>query len=615
MPFDEVVDTGFFKALFQSVETAERGVDNGPPVKYIPLGSTSNLLSTDTLIVRPSYMHLLPYIHNSLHLQRKEDFFRCAVTGTPGIGKTVFGAYLLRHFVVHHHETVLYWIKGVMYLFSFNPEVKDFFALSDSDLILLPNSSLYHGKWVVEETTHTSNVIFSARRFNIIFIHDPNEDDRKVSDLRPYISRLIFILSHGHSLISHWNSKGNEMKFFYMPIWTKPEAERCLDFLKPQSSSNPEIISLADLPQEKVDTLHRCFGGCIRGWVNDNLWQELEGKITEVASLQGDNVLQKTPSSGSSAIHLEVDFDENRPILGQSEIAGRVEVPNSFDDFQCIFGSENTLELFREKILSRGEEALRMCLANWAGQSGFESVYGALFELHCHRMLESNTGQLKLKMRVVYSDKTKNTDTVHQVVIPETRGTLRYPSNDPGILEEGEYEEEVKTLSKYFWPISSNHPTYDSAFVVNGKDLGVKELEEEKIALLLQMTVSGATGLPRRPEHSVKQHIRMKFESVFKNNVPGYIQNGKAYTAFLVPTECFRPFLFQEEENMKGDTSKTQPKMQLVFEIPKIFTYRKGSPRGTSAAVVSFANSGKKRKRFHTFDAELHAQDLHVESS
>ena len=33
-------------------------------------------------------------------------------------------------------------------------------------------------------------------------------------------------------------------------------------------------------------------------------------------------------------------------------------------------------------------------------------------------------------------------------------------------------------------------------------------LDVNVAALLLQMTVSGATGLPRRPEHGVKQHVR-----------------------------------------------------------------------------------------------------------
>lgn len=74
---------------------------------------------------------------------------------------------------------------------------------------------------------------------------------------------------------------------------------------------------------------------------------------------------------------------------------------NTFDSYQNTLGSDKILELFRDRLLDNGDEALRMCLKNWAGLSGFESVYGAMFELHCHRMLESNRGKLCLKMRIV----------------------------------------------------------------------------------------------------------------------------------------------------------------------------------------------------------------------
>jgi hypothetical protein len=618
--FSRVLDTEFFKGLFQPVQTTAAGV------KYIPLGSSNNILSSDTLIIRPAYEHLLPHIHNSLQIENKNtDWFRGAVTGTPGIGKTVFGLILLRHFLVDHQETVLYWLKDSVYLFSFNLEVRDYFGLRDADSEMMPNamSPLYCGRWTTKGTSHLSDLIDDETfDFDMIFIHDPDEGDRTLSNMRTYIPRLIFILSHGHSLISLWHAKGNEMKFYYMPVWSKPEAERGVKLLKmkspPGAQGKPKRksgSSLADLSQNEIDDLYDRFGGCIRGWVSQDLWLELDGKIKEVVRDRGDNVLQKTPISRGSVIHLDVEFDESRPILDlKSAAEQRIQNegdesdedddgPNTFDHYQYIFGSEDILEVFREYILNRGEEALRMCLTNWAGQSGFECVYGALFELHCHRMLENNNGQLKLRMRIVHSDASKNDDVVHNVDMPMTCGTLRYPSNEPAILEEDEYDEDVKTLNKYIWPISSTHPTYDSAFVVNGKDLRVKELEEENIALLLQMTVSGATGLPRRPEHSVRQHIRSQFERVFKKKIPCYKQSGKAYTAFMVPTECFSPFLFQKESALLGGTSQKQPEMQLVFEIPKVFTYKKGSSRGTSRAVVaSFATTAKKRKRFHAYD-------------
>jgi len=604
-------DKAFFKGLFGPILSDDSG---GSVVRYLKLENRDNFLCTDALVIRPCYEHLLPHIHNPLYL---EDSFRGAVTGTPGIGKTVFGVYLLRHFVIERKETVLYWARKKIYLFSFEERVKVFFGLTDGEIQVLNDGSqqmLYTGKWNSDgQNTDWTQFISFAEEYSVIFIHDPEENETEVSTHKEDIPRLIFILSHGHKLISLWRAKGHAIRYFYMPIWTKQEAEQSKQFLKCID------YTVADLHQDEIDNLYRRFGGCIRGWVNNELWTEIEAKISEIVRNLGDNVLQKTANSRGSVVHLEVDFDEKRPILplmdeDASQKAldngsddGDDQKPNDFNESRYIFGSEKILEVFQEKILNRGEETLRMCLTNWAGQNGFESVYGALFELHCHRMLENNDGQLRLNMRIVYRDKEKNNNDVYSVTVPMARGTCRYPSNDPSILEEDQHKEDAATLGIYFWPVSSNHPTYDSAFVVNGKDLGVNKVAADKVALLLQMTVSGATGLPRRPAHSVKQHIRKKFENVFKKRIDGYKQSGEAYTAFMVPTECFKPFLFQDEEVLNGEAAASQPEFQLVFEVPKVFTYKKGSPRGTTMASGQFG-FGKKRKTCHAYDEEISSQ-------
>ena len=77
-------------------------------------------------------------------------------------------------------------------------------------------------------------------------------------------------------------------------------------------------------------------------------------------------------------------------------------------------------------------------------------------------------------------------------------------------------------------------------------DLGVNKLAADKVALLLQMTVSGATGLPCWPAYSVKHHIWKKFENIFKKRIDGCKQSGRGglhciygvnwmFQTFLVP--------------------------------------------------------------------------------
>jgi hypothetical protein len=60
------------------------------------------------------------------------------------------------------------------------------------------------------------------------------------------------------------------------------------------------------------------------------------------------------------------------------------------------------------------------------------------------------------------------------------------------------------------------------------------------------MTVSGATGFPRRPKHKVTQHIRKKFDSTFAAIMPDY-KIDSTITVFVVPSECFEHFFFQPE--------------------------------------------------------------------
>lgn len=126
-------DKIFYRGLFGPIK--EHAVPGGGTVKTINLGAKKNILEIDTLIIRPCYEHLLPYIHNYLLADPEGPL---AVTGTPGIGKTVFGVFLLRYFVVECKQTVLYWHGSTLYLFSFDEKVKTCFNLVLERTVLGP---------------------------------------------------------------------------------------------------------------------------------------------------------------------------------------------------------------------------------------------------------------------------------------------------------------------------------------------------------------------------------------------------------------------------------------------------------------------------------------------
>lgn len=396
----------FFKALFKptrrdgSVEPADK-----QPAECIQLDNAKNMFDTDSLIIRPCYEHLLPQIHNKL-LRKQYVNSQIAVTGTPGIGKSVFGVILVRYYVLRG-ETVVYFRDDQIFVFSFDREVISFFGLSEFDEV--KGSMCYAGYWKTESSPRYAALVTSSHLDKVV-IHDPKMGDDRVRQESDIINRLVYILSHGHTLISHWNDKGSTPDKYYLPLWSKEEAERCLTLLKIQRSEP----SSQPLQAEQVGEKCHKFGGCIRGWVvpdPDDFQETLYAKVREVVNNNGSNVLIKNTSVRGSIIHLHVDFDERRPIVrfdgdgnegdddnmlvdsaatesegnrAEAKTAGsEVEnVPNDFTAFEYVFGSDDILNQFDQELLNRSDDALALCVNNWSPPTGgLEGVYGALYEL------------------------------------------------------------------------------------------------------------------------------------------------------------------------------------------------------------------------------------------
>ena len=595
------------KTFFRSALLNEWKTSQNESCEYIALSDKKNPFKTDTIVNRQCYKHLLPQIHNHL---LDETGYVAAITGSPGIGKSVFGVLLIRHYL-QQKLPVLYWERDNVYMFSFDEQAKSYFGLVEfADFDLYGHDSkekamcyLYAARWKLDSYNPRWELFFASDFItDMVVIHDPKKDDMRVADEQMNIDRLVYILSHGHSLISHWNSKGGGPdKRFYLPLWSKEEIQGSLSLLKRQDKKGTTITS------DQVERLYTRFGGCIRGWLvqdQESFWDELVAKAKEVARNYGDNVLERNTSSRGSVIHMFVEFDRELQPCPFNDKGGvdamSVEEDrrfNQFDDYKYVFGSDEILNVLDQELVNKSDEAIKLALRSWASVPGFENVYGALYELRCHRIFENNTGNLKLRMRVVYSDDSKNTDQTYQVHFPKLMSTKRFKSNDPSVLEEGTCSFGKGT---YLWPWSSNFPTYDSAVVVDGEIFGLPGV----VGLLFQMTVSGANGLPRRPKHSVKQHIRQKFHRAFQTqNIPGY---KTSYTVFVVPSECFEKFTFQQECIMGGtdDTAASvQPKFQLVFEMEDVFTYKRTSPRGSQDAGLDIAPGSRKRVHRYNQDA------------
>ena len=167
-----------------------------------------------------------------------------------------------------------------------------------------------------------------------------------------------------------------------------------------------------------------------------------------------------------------------------------------------------------------------------------------------------------MNLRVArYDGKNKN---IYASTVLPIRTQQRFTGQDGAVLTE-QFRHGSVELGTYFQPESSTFPTYDAITTVPGEAVGLPD--QKSVALLLQMTVSGASGLRRLPKHSVKSYVRHDLENAVHALVKDF--EGPCTTAFCVPAVCFQPFLFQLEECKETDTAtKKQPSYQFVIEIP-----------------------------------------------
>lgn len=254
-----------------------------------------------------------------------------------------------------------------------------------------------------------------------------------------------------------------------------------------------------------------------------------------------------------------VEFDKTKPSYPHPN-------SNDFVDTGYILGSVEITESFSEELRSLGAEQLRHFMKAIKGETGAEAVYGVLFEQYTHDLLRFENR--KFNVRIVRQGGDSEFDPHITTEIPVEGGVVRFAGQEAKGITEAAGSTKYP-LGTYFLPESSTFPTYDAAVVVPGEVLGEKGIN---VGLLLQMTVSGATGIRRKPKHSVKNYMRREMDAALKQTVTGIPKPKpmKSYTAFCVPSACFYPFVYQmEEQQDKTDTTVNQAGSQIVIEIPE----------------------------------------------
>ena len=239
---------------------------------------------------------------------------------------------------------------------------------------------------------------------------------------------------------------------------------------------------------------------------------------------------------------------------------------NDFQQTGFALGSVEITEIFSECLANRGRDELTRFMNNIKGERGAEAVCGVLFEHYTHALLRN--GDKELNIRVVRRGGDGKLDGYASIKIPVGPKVLRFSGQEAVGIKEATGVAKLP-VGTYILPESRTFPTYDAAVVVPGQTVG---MSGKNVGLLLQMTVSGATGISRKPKHSVKHYMRQAMDKAVKETDEGSAEGMVSYATFCVPSECFFPFVYQPEE-LKGTNDPVAPEnqadFQFVIEIPE----------------------------------------------
>jgi len=383
-------------------------------------------------------------------------------------------------------------------------------------------------------------------------VHDPKKDFIEGGN-KGYTTCAAFILSFGHAMISAWNTKevGSPDVYLSMPYFPLLEVVNN----KSNLFFGKGVRVLSD---DGVQQKYKKFGGSIRHFwarTENQAWDELRAKIIDVATT-GKGIGTHTTEHKGSFVHVWVDFDPNRPIFPN-------EGHNDFSSREYMLGSEELVLQYSTALANVGRAQLNSIMNAVNGQIGAEAIYGALFERHAHDVLLQ--GNRSLNLRVVRGD-GKQKDLYATTTFPVNRQLQSFPGREAGGVSEALEPGAKLSVGTYIKPEVSNFPTYDSALVVPAANVG---LQHDNVGLLLQMTVSGSSGLRRRPKHSVKHYMREELGKELRKTCERSVP--LSVTTFCVPSACFHPFDYQPElrkgtEDLVADNN--QADYQFVIEIP-----------------------------------------------
>lgn len=519
------------------------------------------------LIVREGYRDLIRFLDEELGQWDGDSQFCRVITGTAGIGKSMF-ALLLARLLFELGDVVLLYYGSQFWAFAkeIRQQTKEYL---DKE-IEVDGTTIYFT--FGDDIKDLGKLIDVLKRPNVITLRDCGKSTLEWLDLAA--GRIIYFASSGQEVfLGMLESKTGvdaQSLLKYTNLWSAMECVWAAKLGLLQGFGNGEL---------DIDYIlegYRRFGGSARNVLT--FARKVKKNKVAVENLMGYPLVGSSLSKIQSIVDMQ-NSDQVEKSKSKAMVFHRSPVPNA-QGHRVHFASTFLEELVTTAKKSEKVKVLNIVVAALSVSDGKQSAYGTLYEEEFHRLMFAvRDGESKPTALKLLGSHEPNAKKVTDRVPKENpyldfarSSVLHFPGKS---LANARLKCSDDPLSAYFHPLTSNFPTHDSFIVCKASCFfqanpeSKKKVQEQMETTLansvvlvgLQQTVSGSDDASDKPSHSVVgQHLKDHYND-FKNIMQQYHANinvlEEVVTVFVSPTESCRkmeamPVLNKESKALKN---------------------------------------------------------------
>ena len=590
-------------ALFSEVTIVPH--ESCPFRQYVALGEPAWKTENESiyLVERPCYITLMAFLDF-----RFKDFKLgvqkvAVVTGTAGIGKTMFALHAARCYFQRGEFVVLYYANSFWAFTKTNPQqiAKDPDAPEVDPNLLLQSSTVaetgemfWYGKTDAGQQTQNENKLSQWKASGCaIFIRDPGKE--KSLALLGTSGRELYTVSSGQETFLSMVGKSGVPAVKNQrtaELWSGEEFMYNVK-LGLVYFATPTPGDTLDLDYDYVMEGYRRYGGCARKVFEFAETLKIAGTPKEDiqhAQLPNETTNAVTKIAEAQAMGYEESTKVKALLFHRSPLG---------TSFTVSFASPYLGQFLMAEVKRRNLKALNTVVGALSLTTGHQDAYGVLYEEEVHKMISLESCDTKsfsfLGCHEPSKKRVKDIMAKSEVSLNPARASVVYfPGNS---LENVRLEGNDSLLQTYFQPLTSHFPTHDSFICCPASEffeVANSSLKEDKrhsiettlaksiVLVGLQMTVSGSDKVNDKPSHTIYgAHLTSElkaFKKILAESHPDVQIHPDVVTIFFSPMESCRKVQAMPVLTATGSFLQTAiqnfpgmaPQYYAIQEVPMI---------------------------------------------